>query len=223
MAQPEPAPGETSEARRPVASRDTRWAQRFAARLAASGLTPNAISCWSVLCAAVGAMALLGAEELRAEWGLGGALLGYGLAIAGIVGRLLCNLFDGMVAMEGGKATPSGGVYNELPDRLSDVLLLVAAGYAAGGEWGVPLGWTCAVLAVLTAYVRELGASLGAGHAFLGPMAKQHRMAMLILGCLGALFWSEALQVALALIAVGALLTAARRTGWIVRRLEDAA
>ncbi len=32
------------------------------------------------------------------------------------------------------------------------------------------------MLAVITAYVRSLGAAVGAGQFFLGPMAKQHRM-----------------------------------------------
>ena len=45
-----------------------------------------------------------------------------------------------------------------------------------------PLGWAAAVLAVLTAYVRVLGGSLGLTQHFIGPMAKQHRMFTLTLG-----------------------------------------
>src|SRR5438105_2817615 len=36
--------------------------------------------------------------------------------------RLLCNLLDGMVAIEGGFRSRSGEVFNELPDRVSDVV-----------------------------------------------------------------------------------------------------
>ena len=46
--------------------------------------------------------------------------------------RLLCNLLDGMVAIEGGKSTPTGALFNEIPDRLADALFLVPLGYAGG-------------------------------------------------------------------------------------------
>ena len=39
------------------------------------------------------------------------------------------------------------------------------------------------VLAVMTAYARVLGRSLGSGIYFIGPMAKQHRMATLSGAC----------------------------------------
>ena len=55
----------------------------------------------------------------------------------------------------------------------------VASGYAVRPfHYGALLGWSAAVLAVLTAYVRVLGASLGTTHQFIGPMAKPHRMAL---------------------------------------------
>lgn len=90
--------------------------------------------------------------------------------------RLLCNLFDGMVAVEGGKASPVGALFNEVPDRVADSLLIVALGVAAGIPW---LGWLGALLAALTAYIRALGGALGLAQDFRGPMAKQQRMAVL--------------------------------------------
>ena len=69
------------------------------------------------------------------------------LAAACIQLRLLCNLFDGMVAVEGGFKTKSGEIYNELPDRVADVLILAGAGYAMpSSEWLHSLGWLAAVL-----------------------------------------------------------------------------
>src|SRR5215475_6504615 len=80
------------------------------------------------------------------------------VAAAGIQLRLLCNLLDGMVAVEGGRGTKSGEVFNDAPDRLADVLIFVGAGYALRWpDWGSALGWAAAVVAVLTAYVRILG------------------------------------------------------------------
>jgi phosphatidylglycerophosphate synthase len=66
------------------------------------------------------------------------------LAAAGVQFRLLCNLLDGMVAVEVGRKTKGGEVFNELPDRASDVVLLVCAGYASaaavGPAWAAALG-----------------------------------------------------------------------------------
>lgn len=195
--------------RRPIAARSTGWARRVSAALAASGVTPNQISVASVLFAALGAAALLSGSR----WGLVAAA-------ACIQLRLLCNLFDGMVAVEGGKQSTLGALYNEFPDRIADSLFLVAAGYAAGlPGWG----WAAALCAALTAYVRTFGASLGNGHDFRGPMAKQHRMALLTLACVvQALPVSPqwVLGIALIVIALGAAVTCGTRTLALARALH---
>ncbi len=46
--------------------------------------------------------------------------------------RLICNLLDGLVAVEGGRGGADGAFWNEVPDRVSDILFLGAAGVAAG-------------------------------------------------------------------------------------------
>lgn len=42
--------------------------------------------------------------------------------------RLLCNLFDGMVAIEGGKKSANGDLYNDMPDRFADALFIIPVG-----------------------------------------------------------------------------------------------
>lgn len=148
------------------------------------------------------------------------------LAACGMQLRLLCNLFDGMVAIEGGFKTKAGELFNELPDRFSDAFILVGAGYTSSNLWSHELGWAAAVVAVITAYVRALGASMGAGQHFVGPMAKPQRMALLTVTCLLAAFapcWADLaklIPVALALIVVGGLITAFRRCMRIARAME---
>ncbi len=81
------------------------------------------------------------------------------------------------------------------------------------------LGWLAAIGAILTAYVRVLGTSLGAGTSFVGPMAKQHRMAVLTVACVlvAIVSWfSDPLRrwvmyAALVLIVAGCVATIARR------------
>jgi phosphatidylglycerophosphate synthase len=93
--------------------------------------------------------------------------------------RLLCNLFDGMVAVEHNKKSPNGILYNDVTDRFSDAFLIVPAGYVAGG-FGVELAWLAALLAVATAYVRWIGVYKSGEHYFSGPAAKPHRMFVLM-------------------------------------------
>jgi phosphatidylglycerophosphate synthase len=198
--------------RRPIKARDNAAVRGIASALARSPLTPNAISVLSIVFAATGATALLWLPP----WGAW-------LCAASIQLRLLCNLFDGMVAVEGGKSTPAGALYNEVPDRIADSLLLVALGYAAGLPWA---GWAAALLAALTAYIRTLGGALGQPQDFRGPMAKQHRMALMTIACVAAPFEAmangtrHALAVAVLAIAAGALLTCWTRLRAIARRLE---
>ena len=207
-------------ARRPIAARNTRWAAATARWLAGTGIRPNHISLMSV-----GFGAIAGAALAATPWVSGPvrALLLLGAA-GGIQLRLLCNLFDGMVAVEGGFRTPAGEIYNELPDRFADLAILVGAGYAAGSS--PVLGWAAAVAAITTAYVRALGAAAGAGQQFVGPMAKQQRMALMTGACgvqaaLVFLPWRlELVRVALGIIVAGCVVTMVRRCTRIVRVLE---
>jgi phosphatidylglycerophosphate synthase len=192
-------PPEESD-RRPITVRGAGWAQSLARSLAGMGITPNQISVLSIVFAAFGAGFLY-----LGDWHLLSAALC-------IQGRLLCNLFDGMVAVEHNQATALGPVFNEFPDRIADSLLLVAAGYGAG----VPaLGWLAALAAALTAYVRVYGAACGLGHDFRGPMAKQHRMAVLTIACVATPllpFGLKPLAIAIGVIAALSLVTCVTRT-----------
>jgi phosphatidylglycerophosphate synthase len=213
-----------SENRRPLKSRDTGWARTLARACARAGLSPDAVSALSMVFAAIGCGLLVWSGS-AAGWTRAALLIGAAVCVQL---RLLSNLLDGMVAVEHGKGGPAGPIWNELPDRIADVLFLVGAGYGAalaGVWWAEAAGWTAAVLAVLTAYVRELGRGLGQPADFRGPMAKPHRMAALTALCALSAFehlWSwrgETLAYGLSLIALGAALTALRRTGGLAARL----
>src|SRR5262245_63551002 len=203
--------------RRPLTSRDTAWARSITRWLATTSVTPNQISMASIVAAGVaGACFWLGGQVEGA--GARAALLIAAAAFCQL--RLLCNLFDGMVAIEAGKHAADGAFWNEFPDRVADMLILAGVGYGAG----VPaLGWAAACLAVLTAYTRELGASCGLDADFSGPMAKQHRMAVITVAALIAPLWSapgQVLAIALWIVSIGAAATALRRAATIVSGLR---
>lgn len=208
-------------ARRQLKTREKPWAQKLARWMGTTGITPNMISVASIVFSIAGAACLMTASDACCKWGASLLWLG---AAACIQLRLLCNLLDGMVAIEGGKKSVVGGLYNEVPDRIADPLLLMAAGYSNEWVvklWDIPLGWVAAVLALMTAYIRVLGGTLGVTQSFIGPMAKQHRMFVLTLGCIGSIaeLWLRkdgkpaecVMTVALAVIVIGSVITCWRR------------
>ncbi|MFZ4682038.1 MAG: CDP-alcohol phosphatidyltransferase family protein [Terrimicrobiaceae bacterium] len=208
--------------RRPIKTRSAWWAQGIARGLVRLGVSPNQVSVASIGFGLIGAALFLHEAGGRASgWPF--------LLVAGCIQlRLLANMLDGLIAVEGGRQTKSGELYNEIPDRIADVAFLAGAGYASQhGEWGVALGWSAAVLAVTTAYIRAIGARRGRPQDFCGPQAKPHRMFLLTVACVLAFAETIAgwpprvLFVFLILINAGTLLTCIRRTVHLARQLES--
>ncbi len=224
----------TESARRYLRTRERPWAGSVARTLARLGARPNGISILSIVFAAISAAAF---------WIAGSGFnrpLFFFIAAAGIQLRLLCNMLDGLLAVEGGFKTKLGDIYNELPDRIADVLILVGAGYSVrfvsltiGGDalgltiHGTLLGWAAAVLALMTAYVRLLAGSLGAPQRFLGPMAKQHRMFVITVGALASMVeyivhqTTFSMYVVLVIVVAGTFVTVIRRVAALARDLKQ--
>ncbi|MEZ6061684.1 MAG: CDP-alcohol phosphatidyltransferase family protein [Planctomycetaceae bacterium] len=198
--------------RRPLKSRGTAWAKWASHGLASAGVSPNAISVFGMVAAGCAGCTFAATSHWtgvpqRLAWLLGAILCQV---------RLLCNLFDGMVAIERKIASPTGELYNEVPDRVSDSAIFIGLGYAAGG--GVTFGYLAALVAVFVAYVRMTAANVGAPNDFCGPLAKPQRMALVTMLGVYMTFapgtWhgltGEARAVLLVVIA-GGLITAIRR------------
>lgn len=213
--------------RRPIASRERRVWQKMAAFLAARHVSPNAISVAGLISGIAAGLLLAVTRFAENDW-LQRAL--WLAAAAGIQLRLLANMLDGMVALAARKASRLGELYNELPDRGSDVAVIIGAGYAVGG---LPaFGYIAACIAILTAYVRAFGKAAGVSNLFVGPMAKPQRMFVLtIVALLMAALpgnwrpsWGDQhtsfATVGLVLIIVGGLLTILRRLALIIRHLQ---
>jgi len=206
--------------RRPIGSRNWKASQGAAEWLARRGASPNGISVTGMVAGLLsgGAFAL---TDFAPTW----ERVAWLAAAALIQCRLIANMLDGMVAVASGKASPVGEMYNEVPDRISDTAILVGAGYAAGSMavWG----WAAAAAALFTAYVRAMGKSAGAKNEFCGPMAKQHRMAIMtvvaVYLAVAPLSWRPAFGLvpsALGVITAGALVTSVRRLARIAATLR---
>src|SRR5207247_72325 len=209
--------------RRPIATRNRKWAQAATAWLAARNVSPNAISI-AGMCACIVAGIALGMTSIsdyRVLWLV--AALGSQL-------RLTANMLDGMVALASRRASKEGELYNEIPDRVSDAAVFIGAGFAWGGN--VTLGYIATILAIFTAYVRAAGKIDGSPNEFCGPMAKQHRMLVVTLICVYAAITPRSWQMiafsdlriglmtlGLAVIVVGCVITVIRRVARITHAL----
>ncbi len=218
------ADGPRKEDRRPAQARENRWVKGVAAWCLEVGLRPNHVSIVGMGFAVLSATCLFLVPIVSHRW----AAAMFAAACASIPFRGLCNICDGLMAIEGGLKTKAGQVFNDLPDRASDSLLLVAAGYSTGPErWAHELGWAAGLLAVMTAYVRVLGGSSGASQQFCGPMDKTRRMIVMATACVVAavevaLGWpTRAMIVALGIVIVGSAATIARRAYRIVKELKS--
>jgi phosphatidylglycerophosphate synthase len=144
--------------------------------------------------------------------------------------RLWFNMLDGMVALASGKASRVGEIVNELPDRISDVLIFV--GVAHSGFCHPLSGYWAALFALLVAYVGMLGQAVGVQREFSGVMTKPWRMVALHVGAWWTLarLWSGAdvhvgkltiLDWTHVAIIAGCLQTIWVRLARIVRALEQ--
>ena len=169
--------------RRPIAQifrRTADLATRLCVRL---GIHPDAISYASMVAALAAALCFWKSQD--APW----LLL---LAPLFCYLRLWFNMLDGMVAMAAGEASRRGEILNDLPDRISDVIIF--AGAAHSGWMNPILGYWAAIFALLTAYVGLFGQALGGRREFSGWMSKPWRMVALSLGAwltLVLLLWSN--------------------------------
>ena len=161
---------------------------RATARLATSfcvraGIHPDAISYASVLAAATAAFCF---------WQSGNRPAFLLVAPLFCYLRLWFNMLDGMVALASGKASWRGEILNDLPDRVSDVIIF--AGVAHSGWLNPFFGYWAAIFALLTAYVGLFGQAVGVQREFSGVMSKPWRMVALHLGAwitLACVWWNN--------------------------------
>jgi phosphatidylglycerophosphate synthase len=160
-------------ARRPIANifrRTAHAATRLAVRMR---VHPDVISYASIGAAAISAVLFVQSRSHPRY---------LVLAVAFAMLRLWLNMFDGMVALEAGKASKKGEIINDLPDRASDVLIF--AGVAHSGWCHLVLAYWVAIASVLVAYVGLFGQAVGTRREFSGVMAKPWRMVALSVGAL---------------------------------------
>ena len=126
--------------------------------------------------------------------------------------RIAANALDGLVAQRAGLARPAGELFNETADRLADAAFLLPVATVDGVPAWLPFAAVAA--AELAAFVGVTARAAGGTRRYDGPMGKPDRMAVVAVAAVVAAFLAEpdrAWEVALALVAAGALVTAVNR------------
>jgi phosphatidylglycerophosphate synthase len=157
--------------RRPIAAVFRRTADAATQLCVRNGIHPDLISYLSIFAAIIASICFW--KSGQTHWLL-------------IVAPLFCylrlwfNMLDGMVAVAANKASRRGEILNDLPDRVSDIIIFV--GVAHSGLMNPLIGYWAAIFAVLTAYVGLFGQALGVQREFGGMMSKPWRMVALGVG-----------------------------------------
>ncbi|MEM8886191.1 MAG: CDP-alcohol phosphatidyltransferase family protein [Planctomycetota bacterium] len=187
-------------ARRPIANVFRRTAHACVRLCVRARIHPNTISLSSIVAAAGAGLCFV------QGWIVPAVLLCFL--------RLWLNMLDGMVALASGQASRWGEILNDLPDRVSDVLIFV--GVAHSGLAPPLLGYWAAIASLLVAYVGTFGQAVGAQREFSGWMAKPWRMVALAAGALAG-----RIDVALVVILAGCVQTVTVRLLRIARALKE--
>lgn len=185
----------------------TIWLKKLSKHFADTGVSPNMISFMSLVFAAGSALAAAHAVN-------GGGRISILIAAVFILLRLACNVMDGMVALESDKKSKTGELWNDVPERFADVAIILGAGYLAQAHsHAMDLAWANGVLAVMTAYLRVMGASLKSPQYNLGPMGKTHRMALMIIAFIAEAIYPTGIicYAALWIMLFGQVITCTRR------------
>ena len=184
---------------KPASQAVVRPLERLAVR---TGISADALTLLAVPVAALGGACL--ALSGPAPW----LLLAVPLLAAL---RLILNLLDGMVARSTGSTHPMGEVWNELGDRLADVLFIGGLAFVPGVD--PRLAMSAVVAALLASYAGITSRAAGATRQYGGVMSKPGRMVALGVAAPVAFVTGDStwLIIAAVVICIGSLVTLAQR------------
>jgi CDP-diacylglycerol--glycerol-3-phosphate 3-phosphatidyltransferase len=178
-------------------------------RLAATGVSPDALTLSALPVALIAGLCLLASPAVPSVL----------VAIPFLAGlRLLLNLLDGAVARRTGRIHPRGELYNEVVDRLADIAFLAPVAVLPGASTTVVL--LGVVGSVLASHVRIVAKAAGGDRIYGGILSKPGRMALLSACALGSMVVGPSAWAAFGvLLLVGAILTVIERLAVAMRRL----
>ena len=181
--------------------------------LVARRVSPDVLSLVSIVVAGIGGASLALSPSVPA--------LLLVVPVAAAI-RLVLNLLDGMVARRLGPGRPVGELWNEVGDRIADLLFVGGLAFVpAVGPW---LGLSAVLAALLASYAGITARAAGGRRQYGGVMSKPGRMIVLALAAPAAFVTGDPrwLVGAAVVLIVGSLLTLAQRLRTAVIELRGA-
>jgi archaetidylinositol phosphate synthase len=166
-----------------------------------AGVTPNAITVLGLIVSI--------ASALCYYYWVSSPIL---LPAAGVL-ILLCGFFDaidGVIARKTGKVTSFGGFFDSVSDRYADALVL--SGITLGGLCNPFYGFAALIGSLMVSYTRSRAEAAGVTMAGVGLAERAERMLILAAVTFAAVFWLDALNYGVIIVAVLSHLTVMQRT-----------
>jgi archaetidylinositol phosphate synthase len=167
----------------------------------ALGLTPNLIS-------AIGLVLAYFSAVTYAAWQNSPFLLLVAPVLLLLSG--FCDALDGIVARLYQQATPFGGFLDSLLDRYADVI--VYAGIILGGLCDTLWGLIALIGSLLVSYSRARAEAAGITMESVGIAERAERIIILAIASITAIYWLQALEIGIILLAVLSNLTVLQRS-----------
>jgi len=134
--------------------------------------------------------------------------------------RIASNALDGMVARKSGISSRRGSYFNELFDRISDVVLFTLI--ILSGHGSVIVGTLALAVTVLVSFSGTLTLAAGGRRIYSGIMGKPDRM--FVIGTVSVLaFFAVPLiwEIGLWIVVLGGIVTIALRISQSIKELSD--
>jgi len=179
-------------------------------RLERRGVSPDVLTLAAVPVAAIAGLAVFVSPAAP--------LVLLAVPTAGVI-RLVLNLLDGALARRTGAVHPRGEFYNELGDRLGDILMLAPVAFVPGAHAPtVLLGVTVGVLASYAAVATK---AAGGTRTYRGVLSKPGRLALLSITAIVVILVGPAAWAPFGpLLLVGTTLTLVERIVLALRELR---
>jgi CDP-diacylglycerol--glycerol-3-phosphate 3-phosphatidyltransferase len=135
-------------------------------------------------------------------------------AMLSIMGRMIINTMDGLVAEEFNKKSYLGGYLNRLPGEFTDILIVLSLWPYSTLPWNLAL----IILAGWVQILGVLGLAAGGPTQSVGPCGQTDRLAIIIIGCILAILGVDVWPSLISILCLGCVLTILLR---IYRSIRD--
>ena len=168
--------------------------------LADAGVTPNMVTLLGLLVSFASAWCYYSWASLPILLPAAGALV----LLSGLL-----DAIDGVIARTAGKVTKFGGFFDSVSDRYADAFVL--AGVTLGGLCTPIAGFAALIGSLMVSYTRSRAEAAGVAMAGVGLAERAERMIILAAVTFVAVWWFDALNYGVILLAILSHLTVLQR------------